>query len=63
MLNNVYLLGGVTDCEQFENVLRKSRYPLTIHNCYTANDLVLKHVLSLCKPENKPVGLQEIKKV
>ena len=36
---------------------------MSIKNCYTGNDMVLKHVLSLCKPETKPVGLQEIKKL
>lgn len=63
MLNNVYILGGVTDCGLLETAIAKSRYPLCVHNCYTPNDMVLSHVLSLCKPDVKPCGLSELKKL
>lgn len=34
-----------------------------MHNCYTMNDAVLKRLLSLCKPDVKPMGLGEVRKV
>lgn len=50
-------MGGVSDSKQMVELIAQSQSPLSIYNCYTNNDAVLKHLLSLCKPDIKPVGL------
>lgn len=63
LINNVYLMGGVSDGEDIMNIISNSESPLCVYNCYTNNDSVLRHLLSLCKPDIKPIGLNEIRKV
>jgi hypothetical protein len=63
LVNNVYLMGGVSDAPSFAEIISHSYSPLSVYNCYTNNDSVLRHLLSLCKPDIKPIGLNEIKKV
>ena len=60
MLNNVYILGGVTDRKRMEKIIESSSYPLSVSNLYTGNDMVLKHLLALCRPEVEPIGLVKI---
>ena len=50
LLNSIYMLGAVTDTTEFENIIQSSKYPLSVVNLFTDNDMVLKHVLSLCLP-------------
>lgn len=57
LINNMYIMGGVSDCEAIADLVSRSETPLSLYNCYTNNDSVLRHLLSLCKPEIKPVGL------
>lgn len=63
LINNIYLLGGVSDSLAFADLISRSEVPLSVYNCYTNNDAVLKHLLSLCKPDIRPIGLNNIKKV
>ena len=43
-------MGGVTDITELTEIINRSKYPLNLWNCYTKNDMVLAHLLSLCKP-------------
>lgn len=61
-LSNIYLMGGVTDQAQLVAILQAAKYPLCLYNCFTDNDMVLKHALSLCV-EGSPVGLSSLPKV
>lgn len=61
LVNNIYMLGGVTDTTELEGIIESSKYPLSVHNLFTDNDMVLKKVLSLCLPDKKPIGIHKIK--
>lgn len=63
MLNNVYMLGGVTDATELETIMARARYPLSVYNLYTGRDMVLTHVLALCLPNNRPIGITKLKSV
>lgn len=56
-------MGGVSDAKGFGDLVSKSQTPLSLYNCYTMNDSVLKNLLSLCKPDIKAVGLNQIRKI
>ena len=56
-------MGGVTDAQELVSIVKKSRTPLCLYNCYTGNDMVLKHILPLCKPGILSIGLQEVDEV
>lgn len=43
-----------------EKLIESSSYPLSVSNLYTGNDMVLKHLLALCRPEVEPIGLVKI---
>lgn len=51
MLNKVILLGGVTDVKDLSNALNELRYPITVINCYTSADMILKHLLKSTMPD------------
>lgn len=57
------MLGAVTDTTEFENIIQSSKYPLSVVNLFTDNDMVLKHVLSLCLPQSKPIGIHKLKEI
>jgi len=61
-LQKIVLLGGVSDCNDFHEVLSKSPFPLSITNMYTANDSVLEILLKRCRKGIEPVGLKELVK-
>lgn len=63
ILNNVYMMGGVSDIRELTNIVRASTAPLSIYNCYTLHDSVLKRLLSLCKPEITPIGLHDMPRI
>lgn len=63
LINNIYIMGGVSDSIALAELVSRAEVPLSLFNCYTNNDLVLKHLLSLCKPGIKPVGLHEVKRI
>lgn len=62
-MNKVVMMGGVTDIGQFETTLSKSKNSITVMNVGTKHDSVLKYMLSRCKPNVKPLGLNNISKV
>lgn len=43
--------------------MSKSQYPLTVYNCYTGNDMVLKHILPMSKPDLHAIGITEIPEI
>ena len=47
-LSNIYMMGGVTSESDIAEIIKRSKYPLCVYNCFTDNDMVLKHILSLC---------------
>ena len=53
-------MGGVSDRKELAGIIMKSKYPLSIYNCYTDNDMVLKYVLNQCKPECEAIGSFEV---
>ena len=61
-LSNIYMMGGVTSECDLAEIIKRSKYPLCIYNCYTDNDMVLKHILSLCH-EGQPIGLHQIRDI
>ena len=56
-------MGGVSDAKEITKIISESPSPLSVKNCYTKYDAVLKHLLSLCKPEITPIGLHDLPKV
>jgi hypothetical protein len=63
VLNNIYMLGGVSDEAQLAAVVERSTYPWCVYNLHTANDMVLKHILSMCTPDARPIGINQLREV
>lgn len=59
-ISNIYMMGGVTDVEELRGIIGRAKTPLTVYNCYTGNDMVLKHILPMSKPDLKAIGISEI---
>ena len=63
MVNKVYLMGGVADKGEVENIIMNSKNSLSLINLYSNNDSILKYLLKLCKPNLVPVGLNPVKEI
>ena len=50
IINQVVILGGVADVDQFSNLLKIADYPIKIINLYSKNDSVLRYLLRQSKP-------------
>lgn len=60
MLNKIYLMGGVADMNKINGMVSSSPCPLTIVNLHTERDYILKCILSICKSDLKPIGLNPL---
>ena len=53
-------MGGVSDARSLTDIISHSSVPLSVYNCYTNHDSVLRHLLALCKPEITAIGLHDL---
>lgn len=61
MIYNIKMMGGVSDSTEFEDIISQSKTSISLSNCITKHDGVLRHILSLVKPDLKPMGINPIK--
>ena len=53
-------MGGVTDINEFQNILKNTQNSINVMNVRSKHDRVLKNILKLAKPKIVPEGLNPI---